>query len=151
MDGGASAFRRAAVTRRERTILKILLSEPDYLAQIQGKEAIFETDQGMRLFETVRQAASGGKRPNVRLLQDRMDDEDLAALQEVLDHTHIDPGRSGDVFRECLRDWEREKISARERELLAMLSMADEEENGEAARKLTEELMEVQRKLKEYR
>ena len=51
-------------------------------------------------------------------------------------------------MRQCVDKQKISRLKSREERVLAMLSMADEENNTESARKLTVELMEIQKEIK---
>ena len=57
-------------------------------------------------------------------------------------------GRESKIFDDCIRTCERTS-GLQEAEILAKLSMADEDENHEKIIQFTQELIEIQKKLKE--
>ena len=59
----------------------------------------------------------------------------------------IDREQEQKIFEECVRSWKRNRLKQREKELINILSMADEE-NEEQTRNLTAELVRIQRELR---
>lgn len=52
-------------------------------------------------------------------------------------------------FDDCVRTWKQNRLAKEEQRLITLLSMADEEDNQERIRQLTEELMKIQRERKQ--
>ena len=69
----------------------------------------------------------------------------MSALDKV-----IIAGNEETVLRQCIKSYENAALENRQKQLMDSLSIAEGEKNEEAIKKLTLELMEVQKKLHEY-
>ena len=82
-------------------------------------------------------------------IMERLEPAESLMLTEELEKIII-AGNEDKVFSECLRNWKLSKLLSREKEIIARLSLADEEVGENSIKELTEELMEVQMKIKTY-
>ncbi|NLD10453.1 MAG: hypothetical protein GX671_01665 [Clostridiales bacterium] len=82
---------------------------------------------------------------DIDLIMDNLSDKDREILQEIMDNVVIDKKSQEQVFRECIDRWKYEKLSGKERDIIVRLSMADENDNGDIVKQLTDELMRVQK------
>ncbi len=96
----------------------------------------------------MKRASEDGGRGGAARVRDELEDRDLETFDGILEMP-LDGEKPDEVFRECITDWEKDEMLAREKEILNVLSMAGENENGETVRNLTEELIDIQKKLDE--
>ena len=59
-------------------------------------------------------------------------------------------GNEEQVFSQCINTWQIQCLSEREQDIIARLSLADEENNPESIEALTKELMEVQQEINSH-
>ena len=81
------------------------------------------------------------------MLRDRLDEECTVCLAEI-EAEIISPGTERSVFDECIAQIRKKELKKQEEEILVRLSMADEEENHEEIIRLTQQLIEIQKKIK---
>ena len=65
-------------------------------------------------------------------------------IREIMEQVLLDPDHD-QVFRDCVRTWKKEDLARREKDILLQLSIADEENNAERIRTLSDELIEIQK------
>ena len=70
--------------------------------------------------------------------------EGAKKLSEILDQIVLG-GNEEQVFEECRMTWQDRRLEEEEKRLITLLSMADEEDNFEKIRELTDQLMKVQK------
>ena len=78
-----------------------------------------------------------------------LEDGEIVTLRDVIDNTVID-NKHEEVFKECVRKNRARLRAEKEKVLLLKLSMADEESNEDSIRKITDELMKVQKDKKKF-
>ena len=76
-------------------------------------------------------------------------DEDTALFIEEIEDEVIPHGREERIFEDCIRLIRKNKLKDSEESILMRLSMADENENEKEILELTQQLMEIQKELKE--
>lgn len=80
---------------------------------------------------------------------DRLEPEESEALTEALSNVVI-CGNEEQVFSQCVNTWQIKCLSEREQDIIARLSLADEDNNPESIKALTKELMEVQQEINSH-
>ena len=80
---------------------------------------------------------------------DRLEPEESEALTAALDNIAV-CGNEEQVFDQCINTWQIQRLLEREQALIDRLALADEENNPESIRQLTEQLMEVQQEINSH-
>ena len=125
-------------------MIKLILLDPHYLDKIRGHETMLQNELSREVYQTaLRQRENGRYDPGAII--DSLPDDEAAEVRTIADQIQIDEENRDQVFRECLESWRRTGMAKREEELIAMLSMADEEQNAERIRELSEELIRIQK------
>lgn len=137
---------RPALRPQERTLLKLLLEEPSYLAREEENEKVLTTPGAAAIYTALHEVYKEGDKVAVRSVMEHLEEEDQALLTSVENGMPL-PGDTETVYRDCVQKAEREALKRREKELIDQIDLADEETNKEDIERLTTELMELQRKL----
>ena len=82
-------------------------------------------------------------------INDLLEPAESEKLTAALDNVVI-AGKADEVLAECLQNNTLRLLREREKRVLDLLSLADEEANADSARELTLELMEIQREMKAH-
>lgn len=133
----------------EQDMLKLMLTDgafaelPDDL-----KDKAFTTAAGRIIYEKISESARRGESPDTDSLEDSLDEQTMRQFERVKEKI-IPHGREEVIFRECLGQIRKRELKKRESQIIMQLSMADEEENHEDIIRLTEQLMEIQKKIRE--
>ena len=70
-----------------------------------------------------------------------------ASNQEIIDQVIVS-GNEEQVFADCVRTWKKNLLAQEEQRLILQLSLADEENNQKRIEELTDQLMDIQKKMK---
>lgn len=135
----------------ERTLLKLVLSDPSLTETLDRYPGIMSSglsEDVLALVKNSRKENGAGTSPDINLLLDALPPEERDVLQEIIRNVAVDSSQSESVFRDCVRTWEISRMTAREKELITMLSMADENENADKIRAWSSDLMRVQKEIK---
>ena len=89
---------------------------------------------------------STGEEIDIRKLADQLEYNDSSVLGEIMDNVQITSNEQ--LFNDCMYTIRSKELTKKEQEIIMRLSMADEEENIDSIRELTEELMKIQKLLK---
>lgn len=137
---------KAELTPIEKTLLKVLLTEERYIERLVDYPGILESEFALKIYSLLEESYAHHHFIDLNQIMDGLSDEGAAALQEILNHVVV--GNEEQVFDDCIRTWNHERLTREEQKLLTLLSMADENDNQDRIIELTDQLMKVQRELK---
>ncbi len=131
----------------ERTLLKLVTLDPAWIAALDRYPGIMESGLSNDVIALLKSGGGNGPVDSMQLL-DSLPQEEREVFQEILRNVAVDQSQADDVFHDCVRTWEINRMVAREKELITMLSMADENENADKIRAWSSDLMRVQKEIK---
>ena len=138
---------RNDITMLEKNILKLILQSSRYYAEFtEYSKDVFKSDSGYRIFAGIGSIYSDGEAVDIRKLADQMEPAETSVLQDIIENVQI--SNESAVFRDCIDKIKTQELSKKEKELIMRISMADEEENLDIINELTQELMRIQKMLK---
>jgi inactivated superfamily I helicase len=98
----------------------------------------------VELLSRIREAYRGEEVISLEALRESMEEQEFSLLEDILDKTLI-TGSDEDFFQACIFSLQQRHWSEMEKDLIARLSMADEEENYDKIQEITQELMDLQK------
>ncbi len=137
------------ISQLELTLIKTLLISPTFVEELLDKQEIMESRRARKVLNIMFELYGLNEDFDSAEIMDRLDPEESQKLTRELDKIII-AGNEDKVFAECIRKWKADKLLAKEKQLIDRLSLADEDSGVESIKELTEELMEVQAKIKTY-
>lgn len=135
------------VSTLERTLIKLILTDEEHARALERYPEIFESDVGRRVFNLVIDTLNNNNFMDAKKIMDALTPEDGTILEEILDQVVV-AGKEDAIFTDCLHTWRRERLMHQEKELLKLLTLADEENNEDRIIELQAKLMSVQRERK---
>jgi DNA primase len=133
------------ITALEKTLIKLFLTNENFIDRMAEHEGVLESSLARRLYQTAAAEKKKSEIIDLNLIMDGLTEADRATLADIMANVVVEKNSQDQVFDDCINTWTLEKLSKREQELLLQISMADESDNESGIRKLTDELMEVQR------
>jgi len=133
----------------EETVFKCVFTEPQLTEKLLSEEEIFQSNLGMKILNIIFELYGMTGDFDFSRVADRLEPDESKVLLKALDSVVV-AGNAEEVMEQCIRRNRIQRLKDREERILAMLSMADEEDNAEAARKLTLELMEIQKEIEAH-
>lgn len=133
----------------EQDLLKLMLLDnrftelPDDM-----NENIFTTVAGRAIYRRIMEIADGAENVDCNRIEDGLDEKTMEQFK-VIKEKIIPRGREEIIFNECIGRIRKRELKNREAKIILQLSMADEEENRDDIIRLTEQLMEIQKKIRE--
>jgi len=138
-----------AMTLLEQDLIKLMLIDKAFISLPEDiSENAFTSYIGKTLYEMVREVSEGSGQIDVDSLDEKLDEEAAKQL-EIIKEKVIPHGREMDIYEECIDQIRKRDLRKKETQIIMQLSMADEEENHEEIVKLTQQLMEIQKKIRE--
>lgn len=131
----------------EKNMLKIILTDSHYIEKNQDVDKVFTSIEGRSIFDTIKKIYVSGEQLDAKKLADELTAEEAAALDDTERNIML-AGNTDAIYDDCIAAAIMDEMKEREQMIIARLSMADEIENKDNIRELTEELIETQRKIK---
>jgi len=135
------------LTPVERTLLKVLLTDEAYIEKTAEHASIFESEFAVKVFRLLEKEYAENRYVDTKTILDSLPYEAAQKLQEIMDQVVLG-GNENLVFYDCIRTWKDKQLAEEEKQLITLLSMADEEDNQEKIIELTDKLMKVQKERK---
>lgn len=139
----------------EQDLIKLMLINDSFVNLPDDiRDTAFVSYTGRTIYDAVRKLAGesdGYDRSghiNVNRLTEGFDEETLKCFESINDKI-IPHGREYAIFEECTGKIRRRELKNRENQIIMQLSMADEEDNHDEIVRLTKQLMEIQKKIRE--
>lgn len=132
----------------EQDLIKLMLIDDKYVKLPEDVEDIaFVSTAGRNIYRCLVSSDDGHRPFDINRLKDILD-ADMTEALDVITSKIIPEGREDSIYHECLERIRVNELKKKEAEIIARLSMADEEENGEEIVKLTKQLMDIQKQIK---
>lgn len=137
-----------AISKLEQNAIKLILTDSVYLEKFSDAEDLFASRQGINIYQALKRMSREGQEFQTERVQEQLEPDEQNVLQGILDNIIL-AGKEELVFSECMNAYEEERLSTRQHEIILRISLADEQENPDEIRQLTEELMKIQQKMKQ--
>lgn len=137
------------ISQLELTLIKALMINPPFVEELLDKQEIMESTEARKIMNIMFELYSIKEDFDSTEIMERLDPEESQRLGRELEKIII-AGNEDRVFTECITKWKLDGLLAKEKQLIDRLSLADEDAGVESIKELTEELMEVQSKIKTY-
>ena len=137
----------AEMSQLEKTLIKVVLTDEEYLDRLAEWKEIFESELGMRIYELLRKERYRNGSIDLKLILDSLSTGEAKTVEEIADNIILG-GNEEKVFNDCINTWRKKRLNREFEQINTLLSMADEEENQDRITELTVRLMEIQKELK---
>ncbi|MBR3786255.1 MAG: DNA primase [Firmicutes bacterium] len=128
----------------EKTLLKVLFTNESFIPKVKSWDSVFQSDFAARIYEILEREYGENDSVDIKKIMDMLPTEGSKKVSEILDQIVLG-GNEEQVFEECRQTWQDHQLEEEEKRLITLLSMADEEDNLEKIRELTDQLMKVQK------
>ena len=133
----------------EQDLIQVMLADERLVKLPEDLEnSAFRSNAGRSIYGAIRKIAGSDEHISSAAVRDMLDD-DVAVYLDMIERRVLPAGRESKIFDDCIRNVRKGTLRQQEAEILAKLSMADEDENHEKIIQFTQELIEIQKKLKE--
>lgn len=133
----------------EQDLLKLMLLETRFAKLPDDMdESIFTSSAGKTIYRRLLELDDNTDYVDIGRIEDGLDEKTMEQF-EIIKEKIIPRGREDIIFSECIGRIRKRELKKIEAKIIMQLSMADEEENRNDIIKLTEQLMEIQKKIRE--
>ena len=137
------------MTLLEQDLIKLMLIDKAFVSLPEDiRESAFPSLIGQTLYEAIAELSGKDRQISLDELDAKLD-EVAAAQMEIIKDKIIPHGREMDIYEECIAQIRKRELKRKESQIIMQLSMADEEENHDEIIRLTQQLMEIQKKIRE--
>ena len=137
------------ITLLEQDFIKLMLIDKAFVSLPEDiRESAFPSLIGQTLYESIAELSGKDRQISLDELDAKLD-EAAAAQMEIIKDKIIPHGREMDIYEECIAQIRKRELKRKESQIIMQLSMADEEENHDEIIRLTQQLMEIQKKIRE--
>ncbi len=131
-------------TMLERNLLRLMLLKSSYVPLVEPYKDSFETAACYRIYEIIRSLYDPDEEIDLKKLADSLDEEAGTILKHTMETVQF-ADRDSRVFEECIAHIHATRKMKREEELIKILSILDDEKDGDKILELSRELMELQK------
>ncbi len=136
----------AELLPEERELIKILLTKASYVEKEKDFAQMFKSGHGAGILNAIREVYEPGSEIDTGRLMDLLGETDQTLVRGVLED-EILKGDADEMYGELMMRYETGMRREKEKELLALISMAEDAGDPEKVRELMRELMEIQKGL----
>jgi DNA primase len=134
------------ISKLEQNAIMLVLTESGYLEKLQPYEELFGSRQGRNIYEVLTKMVMDDKPLHPERVREQLEPEEQGVLQNIVENIKL-AGKEEIIFAECMKAYEEDCLIKKQHDIILRISLADEQENPDEIRKLTEELMNIQKKL----
>ena len=131
----------------EKTLLKILFTDEMFIEKLQNHTEVMVHPFARKLYDILAGMYDENGRVDIDEVREKLSYKENEELNEILEEVLLG-GNENKVFEDCMKKWKDVSLAKEEKKIITLLSMADEEDNYDSIRELTDKLMEIQRERK---
>jgi len=137
------------MTLLEQDLIKLMLIDKAFISLPEDiRESAFPSMIGQTLYESIAEISGEDRQISMDKLDTKLDEAAAAQLERIRDKI-IPQGREMAMYEECIAKIRKRELKKKESQIIMQLSMADEEENHDNIVRLTQQLMDIQKKIRE--
>ncbi|WP_037372118.1 DNA primase [Anaerovorax odorimutans] len=112
----------------EKNFIKLMLTKSSYIPRIIPYEDIFSGKVTSKIYQIILSIYNEDEEIDIKKVEDSLEPEENEMLKEILDNIYL-ADKEEDVFLDCVASIENKKIAQREKQIIKILSVLDEEDN----------------------
>jgi len=128
----------------EKNLIKLMLINSSYIPRIKPFEHVFTNPSSIRIYELILSIYKKDEEIDINMVEDSLPDEDQRLLKDIIENIQL-ADKEEQVFNDCIAHIKNNKTAKRERDIINILSILDDESDRDNIEELTKELIEIQR------
>ena len=136
--------RQNDITKIEQNVIKILLTDSKYFAEICENRELFKSVTGSNIFNAIEKVYEQYEDIDYNHLVEDLEENEVKILTHINENISLG-GKIDQIFNDCMEAYREEWLAEQEREIITLIDIADEQNNSTEVEKLTEELMKIQK------
>jgi hypothetical protein len=127
-----------------------MLRSGAYIDRIKPYAWVFSTPAVFRIYSVITALCADDGEPDMRKLEDALDRTDRDLLRDICKNVLLADEEEA-MFAGCMNTVRLSALADREREIIRMLTVANDEEDKERVVELTKELIRIQQEIQEIK
>lgn len=136
------------ISTLEKNLLKLIMTNPAYYSKVAPYSHVFKGN-AKKIFFIVRNLHNEGKNMKVKDIEEYAEEPDIKKVLRDIDENIILAGVEEQILKDCIKEIEILDLKQREKELNDQLALADEDENAARIKQIMEEIVQIQRIIRE--
>lgn len=137
------------MTLLEQDLIKLMLIDKAFISLPEDiRDSAFPSLIGQTLYEAISDVSKKEKQISLDSLDAKLDEASATQLEIIKDKI-IPQGREIVIYDDCIAQIRKRELKRKESQIIMQLSMADEDENHDEIVRLTQQLMDIQKKIRE--
>ena len=137
-----------ACSEIEKNLIKLMLMKSGYVTRIKPYDWVFRSPSAFKIYEMIRAVYQSDTEIDIKKVEDSLEEEDNRLLQEIIENIQL-ADKDEQVFLDCIQRIEAVGPAKREKEIIQIISILDDESDRDKIEALTIELMEIQKAKKQ--
>ncbi len=137
------------INNYEKNILKVIFTRPDLLKTVLECDGIIASEFPKKILEIAKKQYDEKENFDFESVAENLDPEESILLSEIIKFVKLG-GNEKEILEETLNKWRREQIQKEEKEILSLISMADENIKDDEIKKLTDRLNQLDIEKRKY-
>ncbi len=130
----------------EKNLIKLMIIRSEFIPEIRKYSEVFSNTAHQRIYDIIDLLYEEDEEIDVSKLKDNLTDEDIPTLDNILENIQFS-GKEVQIFHDCINRIKIDRIKKRQKEIIEVLQVLDEEEDASHIRQLTNELLDIQKNL----
>ena len=141
--------KQITMSQTESDLLKLAMIDEKYARALRDDDIeVFSSETAQSIFHAIKEHGGNVWPIDDKLIEDALGEEYLSSFRQVVNKV-VPEGGEDQMFYDCLKTLERDRLHRKEVQIIDSLSLADEDENHANIVELTKQLMDIQRQIKE--
>ena len=136
---------------REKYLIKLVSMCPEYLDKIAENKGIIHTGLARRVMNKAYVQYQKSGRTDIDEIIDGLHDDDQKKVIQALGSVVIDENQIDQTYEDLVVNWKIDELTGKEKEILTSLSLADDQVAGDKVKEFQQELIEVQKSIRELK
>jgi DNA primase len=126
----------------EKNLIRLMLMKSSYVARVKPLEWVFRSPSAYKIYELILSVYKDYEEIDLKKVEDGLEEEDNRLLQDIIDNVQI-ADKDEQIFQDCILTIETARLAKREKEIIQMISVLDDETDREEIEALTIEQMNI--------
>ncbi|MCG8484582.1 MAG: DNA primase [Clostridia bacterium] len=131
----------------EKTLIKLIVTRSEFVPKIKESTDIFADPMHQRMFSLIIELYREDEEIDIAKLKDALsEEEDINELEAILNDIQLG-GKEEVIFQDCINKIKIDRLKKRQEDILKILQILNEDEDKIRIDQLTQELVDIQKKL----
>ena len=126
----------------EKYLIKLMLIKSSYVMKIKPYGEVFKSPSAYKIYELILSVYKDDEEIDIKKIEDSLEAEDNHLLLDIIENIQL-ADKEDKVFRDCVLRMEEAQLVKREKEIIQIMSILDDEKDRDKIEALTIEMMEI--------